>query len=112
MVKPPKIVKVGYMRMALTFVPEALLGDSRGQWRQHDSTILIADHLSPQDQAETVIHELLHGCYPVFDMPAGLDAPNVEEIVVSTIAPHFSQIIRDNPLLMTWLRQCLSTDKA
>lgn len=111
MVKPPKIVKVGYLRMALEFVPETELGDSRGQWRQHEGRILIADHLSYQDQAETVIHELLHGCYPVFDMPA-LESALVEEVVVSTIAPHFAQIIRDNPALMTWMRQCLNTDKA
>lgn len=113
--KPPRTIRVGFREMGLCFLPEIELGDARGQWRPGESRIVVGSYLSPQDQAETVLHEVLHGCYPSFDMPETVGSDDVEELVVSTLAANLSQVIRDNPKLVSWLRTALrrkNTDTA
>jgi hypothetical protein len=50
--------------------------------------------------AETVLHELLHAVFAV----ASVQAKQGEEHIVSVVATHLAQIIRDNPEFVTWLQ--------
>ena len=60
--RPVKTLKVRGKTWALRFVPN--LGDSAGQCDYTQGVIRIALGQKPQDELDTVIHEILHAAYP------------------------------------------------
>ena len=60
--RPVKTVKVRGKKWALRFVPN--LGDSAGQCDYTQGVIRIALGQKPQDELDTLIHEILHAAYP------------------------------------------------
>lgn len=57
-----------------------------------------------QQEAETFLHELIHGMFSV----AGIHDKDSHERTVSQLSSCMAGVIRDNPKLMDWLKEKLS----
>lgn len=60
--RPVKTLKVRGKKWALRFVPN--LGDSAGQCDYTGMVIRIALGQKPQDELDTLVHEIIHAAYP------------------------------------------------
>lgn len=61
--------------------------------------IAIREGMHPVEEADTVLHEILHGL--MFTMHVGLSF-NKEEEVVSRLSTGLMQVMQDNPELLTY----------
>lgn len=66
--------------------------------------------LNPQQNAETLVHELLHVCYVSTSLPHVVgeddkDKAELEETVVDGLAPAVLSLIVDNPELITRIQE-------
>jgi hypothetical protein len=59
-----------------------------------------------QMEAETLVHEMLHGAWEV----AGLHDGDSEEKVVTALSKQLCSIIQANPQLIAWLQDSLKTE--
>lgn len=104
--RPPKLpatIKIGYRDIILKMVDTDPETEDRGTFHSSKGELTVSANLLPPDQAETMLHELLHACWPSGPLPA-----DVEEGAVSAMAPVLSQIVRDNPLLVKWIVHSLA----
>lgn len=62
--------------------------------------ITIRDDQHPVEMADTIVHEIFHGVCYLMDL--GLNAEQ-EENVVRKLATGFTQVLMDNPHLLTYL---------
>ena len=69
--------------------------DHRGMFNEPEGTIEVATDQPPAEQAETLIHELLHAIWSSRHMKARL----TEESAVTQLASGLATVLRDNPLL-------------
>ena len=108
--KPPATIRVAHRDVSLKLVPGGEIGadSARGVFDSAGGTIRIDKTLLTCDQAETVLHELLHACWPNFDIPAEASARDWEEIPVSVVAQNLAQVWRDNPKLVSWVSWALN----
>jgi hypothetical protein len=65
-----------------------------------DCEITIQEDQHPVEMADTIIHEIFHGIFYLMDV--GLSSEQ-EEFVVRKIATGFTQVLMDNPHLLTYL---------
>lgn len=71
-----------------------------GLCRKMGGEILVDPYRTPEEQADTLLHELLHAAWYVGDLPAKVD----EEKAVTVLAHVLCQVIRDNPGFLGALR--------
>ena len=79
---------------------------SQGQFGQCDndiSVILVGTDLTKQMQSNTLIHELFHAIYYVYNIQDN----DEEERVVNTFANGWHQVLKDNPDLVNYLKRTL-----
>lgn len=79
---------------------------SQGEFGQCDndtSTILIAKDLTKQMQVNTLIHELFHAIYYVYN----IEEKDEEERIVNTFANGWHQVLSDSPALLNYLKRTL-----
>jgi len=97
--KLPASVKVGHRDIAIVLASRAELDGAYGDFLDDAQRIRLDRERKPQSQAETLIHEILHACWPAHWSLVG----DVEETFVSTLAPRLAAVWRDNPALVDWL---------
>jgi len=110
--KLPGKVKIGYQditieRETATFQKQS---DSYGEYDHRKNVITIQTGLSPLDEANTVVHEVLHGIAYINSLTASgqpLDSENKEEVVINQFTNGLVQVLRDNGWLLTYLKDKL-----
>ena len=104
-----KKIKIGYQdvvieREAPTFQKQT---DAYGEYDHRQNSISIQSGLTPLDEANTLLHEILHGVAYINSLTqAGqpMVTENKEEIVINTIANSLSQVFRDNKWLLPYFK--------
>ncbi len=105
--QPPASIKVGHLDFRVVLTSRAV-SEHEGEDAAIDVdvlTIWLADCLPPQLAVEKLIHELLHGCYEVWNIPPRCG----EERTVTALAPALTTILRDNPELRRWIDANIET---
>lgn len=96
--KLPKHVTVGPHRYRIRSTGKSTLLDLQGLMGQTDSRsneILVSPDQSDGQQADTLLHEILHAAYDQTSLRR-LDA-EAEEAVVSALTPILLGVLRNNP---------------
>jgi hypothetical protein len=102
----PEAVKIGYRTFRIEdWEPGAAATKARfGECDTNAGVIRISRMFGAAKAANTLLHEILHGCYAVFC----IDAEDDEEQTVSAVANALSTVWRDNPDVLNWIgRQLL-----
>ena len=104
-----KKIKIGYQdiiieRDTATFQKQS---DCYGEYDHRKNTITIQNGLSPLDEANTLLHEILHGISYVNSLTVSgqpLDSDNKEEVVINQMTNGLAQVFRDNKWLLPYFR--------
>ena len=104
-----KKIKIGYQdiiieRDTATFQKQS---DCYGEYDHRKNTITIQNGLSPLDEANTLLHEILHGVAYVNSLTVSgqpLDSDNKEEVVINQMTNGLAQVFRDNKWLLPYFR--------
>ena len=100
-----KKIKIGYQdvtieRETTTFQKQS---DCYGEYDHRKNIITIQNGLPSLDEANTLLHEILHGIAYINSLTQSgqpLDSENKEEVVINTMTNALAQVFRDNK----WLR--------
>jgi Zn-dependent peptidase ImmA (M78 family) len=106
-VHPPSPIKIGYQDVAVKVTDtksEKLLHDSSGFYDGDHSEIFIADRIDQREVVNTLIHESLHACFFTYGMRNVITNKENEEYVCTTLSNALTQIFRDNPELIDWIK--------
>jgi len=97
-----KSVKVGPTDFSIEYVPlnEELFGD----FSYINSRIRIEQNLKGTALVDTVLHEILHAIWKLGQLK---DKREDEERAVAIMATYLTQVLRDNPTMLTWLKKNL-----
>jgi len=104
----PKKIKVSFADLDVDIKPDE---NNYGEFDATSNTIRISPDITQQDLANTLIHELLHAAVwygGLKDEGSVLENDKHEENVVNVLANQLSQILKDNPKVMTALRKGFS----
>lgn len=96
----PDKVRVGYRdyRVAAMSPMESTGKDRFGECDNCAGAIGVREDLAADKQVNTMVHELLHACWYVADLPRGK-----QERIVTALANQLTQVWRDNPALVAWI---------
>ena len=105
-----KKVKIGYQdikieRETSTFQKQR---DSYGEYDQRKNSITIQNGLTPLDEANTLLHEILHGVSYINSLTQSgqpLDSENKEEVVINTLTNGLAQVFRDNKWILPYFKE-------
>ena len=102
---PFKSIRVGPFDISIN----QLEGEDRdrclGMFSETRQSILMREsYPNSQQEAETLLHELLHAVYATY----GVRAKDPEERTISQMSIGMASVIRDNPDLIEWLKEKLS----
>ena len=105
-----KKVKVGYQDIAIeretsTFQKQT---DCYGEYEHRKNQITIQNELGPLDEANTLLHEILHAVVYINSLTQTgqpLDTENKEEVVINTITNGLAQVFRDNKWILPYFRE-------
>tara|TARA_R100000808_G_C2139357_1_gene147292 strand:- start:166 stop:537 length:372 start_codon:yes stop_codon:yes gene_type:complete len=106
----PEKVKIGYQDVLIEWSSASFSrpSDSYGEYDHRKNTISIQDELSNLDEANTLLHEILHGIVYINSLTVGgqpLDKEDKEEIVINQITNGLMQVFRDNKWLLDFLKE-------
>ena len=108
----PKKIKISYADVSIeTESNPTFLEECYGEYSSQENKITIASTISDADIANTLIHEIIHACVwygGLKDDGAELEEDKKEERVVNVIANQLSQILRDNPKILTVIKKGLT----
>lgn len=108
----PQPIKVGYRTFKIEwFTPLAEVRSNRyGEMDFAAQTIILSSILDRQQAAETLMHEILHAIWRVWEMP---DTPRQisEEDAVGHLSNGLATVIADNPGLFAWIESNLTHQK-
>ena len=104
-----KKVKIGYQDIVIeretsTFQKQS---DCYGEYDHRKNSITILNGLSPLDEANTLLHEILHGIAYINSLTQNdqpLDSENKEEVVINTMTNALAQVFRDNKWLLPYFK--------
>jgi Zn-dependent peptidase ImmA (M78 family) len=106
----PKKVKVGHVRYTLREEKGlASIAEASGTCGEDTQLILIDDQIGPDQQRDTVLHELLHALFYAMNAKAilpkeeGSDSKELEEKIIFSLATRLLELLRDNPKLVGYL---------
>jgi|TARA_R110002074_G_scaffold185398_1_gene350811 hypothetical protein len=104
-----KIVKVGYADITINLTPPNFkkdnMSDCYGQYLQKENKIEIQPELEKIDEANVLLHEVLHAiAYVSGETTDGgrLSESTNEEAVVNNFTNHLIQVFRDNHWLLSY----------
>lgn len=104
MSKPPKKIKIGPYDYAVVILDKSEARGNYGAFVSEDQEIRLRDSFrSPHMMADTLLHEVLHGVWFVH----GIVARDGEERIIGQMATGLTQVLRDNPDLVAFLRDSL-----
>ena len=104
-----KKIKIGYQdinieRETSTFHKQT---DCYGEYDHRKNSITIQNGLGPLDEANTLLHEILHGISYINSLTQSgqpLDKENSEEVVINTMTNGLAQVFRDNKWLLPYFK--------
>lgn len=100
-------VKVGAYDVSIRWIKDLYsVGDKFGLFDSDKLEICICDTQNAQGKKDTVIHEINHAIWYVFDIGSGAknkEEAETEEYIVRTMATGWYGVIKDNKELMKWL---------
>ena len=104
-----KKIKIGYQDIVIeretsTFQKPS---DFYGEDDHRTNTITIQNGLPPLDEANTLLHEILHGIAYINSLTQSgqpLDTENKEEVVINTMTNALAQVFRDNKWLLPYFK--------
>lgn len=109
--KFPEEAEIGHVRVTIS--REKGLSASAGVVGAYGSdkqTVLIDDDLGPDQERETLLHELLHGVMKQCGLGAlfeewekSMDTKEIEEKVVNLLSPRLLELLRDNAPVVKFL---------
>ena len=105
-----KRVKIGYQDIVIeretsTFQKQS---DSYGEYDHRKNSITIQNGLGPLDEANTLLHEILHAVAYINSLTQSdqpLDSENKEEIVINSMTNGLAQVFRDNKWILPYFRE-------
>lgn len=97
-----KSVKVGPTDFSIEYVP--LNDEIFGDFSYINSRIRIEENLKGTALVDTVLHEILHAIWKLGQLK---DKREDEERAVAIMATYLTQVLRDNPNMLTWLKKNL-----
>ena len=104
-----KIVKVGYADITINLTPPNFkkdnMSDCYGQYLQKENKIEIQPELEKIDEANVLLHEVLHAIAYVSGATTDggrLSESTNEEAVVNNFTNHLIQVFRDNHWLLSY----------
>ena len=102
-----KTIKIGYQDVTIErdTSPYQKQSDCYGEYEHRKNQITIQKGLSPLDEANTLLHEILHGVAYINSLTQTgqpLDSENKEEVVINTITNGLAQVFRDNKWLLPY----------
>ena len=106
----PEKVKIGYQDVLIEWSSASFSkpSDSYGEYDHRKNTISIQNELSDLDEANTLLHEILHGIVYIHSLTVGgqpLDKEDKEEIVINQMTNGLMQVFRDNKWLLDFLKE-------
>lgn len=101
----PLKVRIGPHTMHVAELHPEDREDNYGAFIESDLEISIRkEYASGSVAVDSVIHEILHAIWFV----GSVNAEQGEEHIVSLLATHLTQVIRDNPGLIVWMQDTVS----
>lgn len=100
----PETLRVGHLDFAIIKWPtiESHASARFGEFSALEQCIRIREDMpSPAKTVETLLHEILHAVWWLFD----LERQEGEEHVVNHFGTGLTQVHRDNPWLATWIAE-------
>jgi len=97
-----KSVKVGPTDFSIEYVP--LNDELFGDFSYINSRIRIEENLKGTALVDTVLHEILHAIWKLGQLK---DKREDEERAVAMMETYLTQVLRDNPKMLTWLKKNL-----
>lgn len=97
----PKSVRVGFRHYRIEPLPIAgplAVNHARGACGYDEGIIQVDCAVDSEMQAQVLLHEILHACWRVAELPE-----ESEERVVSTITHQLAQVLQDNPKAVDWI---------
>lgn len=105
----PAAVKIGHLTYRIEPMSR-VQAEQEGAYADigiEDGVIRVQDDLPPALAAEKLLHEILHGCYDVWEIGGRWG----EERTVTALAKGLATVLHDNPKLVAWLmRQLRESD--
>ena len=110
--KLPDKIRIGYQDIVIEREKASFAKptDSYGEYDHRKNTITVQSDLSDLDEANTMIHEILHGISYIHSLTASgqpLDTDSKEEVVINQITNGLVQVFRDNKWLLLYLKDKL-----
>ena len=108
--KLPDKIRIGYQDVTIERERASFSKptDSYGEYDHRKNSITIQSELSSLDEANTLIHEILHGIAYINSLTVSgqpLDSDGKEEVVINQITNGLMQVFRDNPWLISYLKE-------
>ena len=102
-------LKIGHHTVRVVPIHEELDQDLNvyGDFSGARKRIRLLGRASPTDQAETLIHEILHACFDAHGWPKEMD----EETTCQLVARGLSQVFQANPKLHAILNEALTAGR-
>lgn len=98
---PVRSIRIGPFDVA---IKQMASDNALGIYKPADQTIyLLETYGSPQQEAETALHEILHAICDIYS----IRPKDGEERTVHLMSVGISSLIRDNPDFIRWLRHSL-----
>lgn len=76
--------------------------DLMGHWSPRNLQIILRPDMPPTQEIETLLHEILHGCFSVSGLETTYPSDD-EERFIAAIAPTLLDTLRRNPGLTNYL---------
>ena len=110
--KLPDKIRIGYQDIVIEREKASFSKptDSYGEYDHRKNSITIQSELSSLDEANTLIHEILHGISYINSLTVSgqpLDTDSKEEVVINQITNGLIQVFWDNPWLSDYLKNRL-----
>lgn len=101
----PTSIRIGYRDYRVEiFSPEIAEAKARFGEIDHEAAVLrLQGNIDAPKMANTMLHELLHGCWYVGGLDR--DSRKREERIIRLLANQLAQVWRDNPQLVDWITQ-------
>ena len=107
-----KIIRIGFadieVKEQAPQFKKANMEGCYGQYTHRENIIEIQPGLSDIDEANTLLHEILHGCVYISSLSTDgqpLSSDNDEEVVVNSLSNYLIQVFRDNKWLLSYLNK-------
>lgn len=102
-------LRIDHITVELSAMEDEMVIDGvavRGYFDPNQETIQIARDQSPANQADTLLHEIIHAIWSVRSLPARLS----EEQVALWLASGLASVFKANPELLVVLSLALNND--